>query len=362
MGEDEILNEGSFAQSLQEDGIVDWLLQGEQEGESVADGEPDSSRPRDPGTGRFVSAKEDEPEDDSADDDVPADAGIEDEAESEEPAEEEDDDDAEDGELVLELDETLEEVIARYGGDIGKALRSLAEKESMIGRQGNELGELRDQIAQLAELVQNQPQFDPRMLQPYEHDLDENPEGLLYEALERGDTETAKVALQAWGEESPFQAAAFLYGQQARLQAEQTAPPAVQRGSAETLEQKMSEVVQRHPDVEKYIPAIGEVAKEFPTLRSSMEQGTPAQKAQAFEELLVIAKNRSTLSDTSAAVKRVVLKTQEEVRKEKSDAAVVSAKTRSAATAKKSSLDEFFSAFDEAAERLNGSWITTESD
>lgn len=120
----------------------------------------------------------------------------------------------------------------------------------------------------------------------------------------------------------------------------------------------MSDVVSRHPDVEKYLPQVEQVAQEFPTLRDSMRSGSPAAQAQAFEELLKIAKARSQGSDTQAAMKRIVLKTQEEVRKEKADAAVVSAKHQSAATSK-SNADAFIEAFMEATgQDQEGDWIT----
>lgn len=350
---DGIETEADFAQDVADAGIVEWLLQdGVEVGEVPETAPPAADPPRDE-KGRFVSSKE---ETEEATEETPT-------AETTEVAETEAEEvPEEDGDLVLEIDETLQGVLDRYGGDLGKALQALAEKDSFIGRQGNEMGELRSELAALREAVM-QVQQPPQFVGPYVNDLDENPKALLAEAMERGDQQTVQLALEAWGEEEPFAAAAFLMHLQT-IQA-QAPPPAspVHQGSEASLESAMSAVVERHPDVEKYLPAIGEAAKEFPTLRSFMEQGTPAQKAQAFEELLVIAKSRSSSSATSEAVKRVVLKTQEEVRKEKADAAVVSASTQSAATAQKTGLDSFFEAFDEAAERLAGSgWITRSDD
>jgi hypothetical protein len=116
--------------------------------------------------------------------------------------------------------------------------------------------------------------------------------------------------------------------------------------------------VARHPDVEQHLPALQGVAEEFPTLRNFMQQGTPAQKAQAFEELLVITKTRAQQPVTSAAMKRVVLKTQEEARKERADAQLVSASRQTAATAS-SGLDSFYEQFAERTGQLaKDDWIT----
>jgi hypothetical protein len=201
----------------------------------------------------------------------------------------------------------------------------------------------------------------PQYFGPYQNDLEENPKGLVAEALERGDVQTMEMAIRAWGDEEPFEAAAFLFAlnQQQASQPEPEPTPAFQ-ATGHTLETAMADVVSRHPDVEKYLPGLGETAKEFPTLRNSMESGTPAQKAQAFEELLVITKTRAATSDTSQAMKRVILKTQEEVRKEKADAAVVSAQTQTAAApeGREARLEEFYRAFEEASGQVeNEHWI-----
>jgi hypothetical protein len=364
--EDGVETQGELAEAFESEGILQLLM-----GDSAPVGEappPDDTgsaveQPRDD-KGRFQSAKvDDEPAavETPETPEVPAQPAAE-----AEPAEAPADDD---GDIVIEIDEDLEAVLERYDGDVGKALKALAEKESFTGRQANEIGQLRQELAQMRAAVEQgfqQPQ-QPQYFGPYQHDLD-SPRELVYEALQRGDAQTMEVAIKAWGEEEPFEAATFLFSLQqqqvAQAYEQEPAPAAIAAiGGGESLEQAMADVVSRHPDVEKFLPGLGETAKEFPTLRNSMESGTPAQQAQAFEELLVITKTRAGASDTSSAVKRVILKTQEEVRKEKADAAVVSAQTRSAATAQPTGLDRFYEAFDEAAERFSpADWIARSND
>lgn len=352
--EDSVETLDDFAQALVDDGTLASLMDDSAPGAESADTGSAVEQPRDE-QGRFVAAEREEPQGGgSTEDAVPQDAEPTEEVEQGESAEE-----ADDGDLVIEIDADLEAVLARYDGDVGKALRALGDKESMVGRQANDIGQLRAELAQQRQLLEQGFARQPQYFGPYQSDLEDDPKGLVAEALERGDQRTAELALRAWGEEEPFEAAAFLLSLQQQTQASPQEQPTPAPEADGTLEGAMAAVVERHPDVEKYLPGIGETAKEFPTLRGFLEQGTSAQKAQAFEELLVITKTRASQSDTSQAMKKVILKTQEEVRKEKADAAVVSAQTQTAATAQKSALDDFLGAFDEAAERYSPSdWIT----
>lgn len=357
-GEDGVETLEDFAQSLMDDGTMDLLMEDSAPGEPAPEPEADTGsaveRPRDD-KGRFIST---EVEDEQPEAEAPE--------EPAEPAEEQPEASAEeDDEIVIEIDDDLATVLERYDGDVTKALRALSEKETMVGRQANEVGELRAQLAEMRQLMEQGFAQQPQDFGPYQNDLEDNPKGLVYEALERGDQETMAHAIRAWGEEEPFEAAAFLFSLNQRAQVSQPEPEPVAAPQAvgQSLETAMADVVARHPDVERYLPSLGETAKEFPTLRNFMEQGTPAQKAQAFEELLVITKTRASQSDTSAAVKRVILKTQEEVRKEKADAAVLSAQTQSAAAAQPTNVDRFYELFDEAAERFSpADWIVRSND
>lgn len=365
--DESVETQADFAQSLMEDGVMDWLLDSNPgEEEAPADTEaPVVERPRDPETGRFTKAET--PEEAAENEGLPPaeepeEETLEDE-EQEIPADDDDD-------LVIEIDDDLQAVLDKYDGDVGKALRALGESQSMIGRQGNELGDLRRQVEEqnriLQELAQR-PQPQPQYMGPYMNDIDENPQGLAVEALERGDGRTLELALRAWGEEDPFGATTFLISLQQQAAAQQAAQPVEQptpatQATGQTLEEAMSAVVARHPDVEKYLPAVQQVAEEFPTLRDSMKQGSPQLQAQAFEELLKIAKARDS-ETPKAAMKKVILKAQEEVQQELAEAQVVSAKQQTAAT-RETRLDEFYRAFDEAAERYGtgGDWITRSND
>lgn len=331
---------------------MDWLLDKTPEASAPDTVEESTGPARDPETGKFVSREETES---SIEEDIPTDAGIE-------PSPEEGEEDQ--GDLEFELDPDVLTVLDKYDGDLNKALAALKDSQSLIGRQGNELGELRQQQQQMIELMQELHQ-QPQINAPYRSDVDEDPASLVIEVLERTaqtghfDEATYEAALASWGEEDPFAAArldaqvAFSRQQAAMIASQELQAPAVTEVTPDGgLEEAMSEVVQRHPDVEQYIPAVGEIAKEFPTLRDSMAKGTGAQKAQAFEELVLIAKSRSAADTSREAVRKIVLKTQEDVRKEKADAAVISAKNQTAA-APLTGVDLFFREFDRATGQLS---------
>ncbi|GIV03972.1 MAG: hypothetical protein KatS3mg015_2802 [Fimbriimonadales bacterium] len=347
-----------FAQSLIDDGIADWLLDKTPDFPEVSRGQSDTveesptERPRDPETGRFVSKATVEETEEVETPEAPEEDTAKGEETSDENVEDEDHE-----QLAFELDPEALSVLDKYDGDLNKALSALKESQSLIGRQGNELGELRQQLAELVELVQAN-QANSMLFAPYRNSLEDDPQALVIEVLERAqqtgyfDEETYAEAIVAWGEEDPFGAARL--DAQVQFAKQQAAAIAAQQQSAIGLQQdgdlkaEMAAVVQRHPDVEKYLPAVGEIAKEFPTLRASMAHGTAAERAKAFEELVRIAKSRAAVPDTSSALKRVVLKTQEEVRKEKADAAVISAGRQTAATAAKTGIEAFYEAFDRA--------------
>lgn len=343
-------SEADFAQSLMEDGVMDWLLDNPaRESAAPAEEATRAEQPRDD-QGRFVAEEEE----------VPAEEPV--------AAEEVALEDEEDSGLTLDVDGETLQILEKYGNDLNKALKALQDSQSFIGKQGSELGELRKQVEALEAARQAQqviPQAPPPWM-PYQNDIDENPQGLVFEAMQRGDGQTMHAALKAWGEEAPFEAAMFASNLQMQMAEEerrmaqaQQAPAYEQQAPEPTLEDAMRDVATRNPDIEKYLPKVGEVAGEFPSLRGLMERGTPLEKAQAFEELVKIARSRDT-ETSEQAVRRVALRTQEEVAKEKAGARVVSGRRQSPGQESRSDrTQQFYDAFDQAAGRWqNEGWIS----
>lgn len=283
------------------------------------------AQPRTP-TGQFASQESDDGAVTSSDSQ---------EAESSEaPVQDTAEEDDGSGDIEIELTPELEDYLAKYDGDLGKALRASAEAQSLIGRQGEELGNARRELEALRQ-TQQQPQQVQQNWMPYRSDIDENPQGLVMEALERGDANTFTQAIRAWaslGPEESFEATMFM-NQFQRYENEME--PLANQGTPQstTLDAEMKGVLDRHPDAKEYVDDVVTLQQSFPTLQEELHYGDPAQQARAYEQLLVIAKGRATTPETQKATRRLIVKTQEEVRKAKEDADVVSASNRTAAQA-----------------------------
>ena len=234
--------------------------------------------------------------------------------------------------LVFELDPEIESVLEKYDGDLNKALRALNEGQSLIGRQGSELGELRTQMQELVTLVQ-QNQFNPMLYAPYKNSVDEEPGALVGEVLQRAaesgnfDEATYERALAAWAEEEPFPAARLdAQVAMARQMAQQAAP----QPGAEDLAKEVDAFKERNPDFQQLLPTVNELVEQRPLLKRSLYEGTAQERVQALDDLYSLAKSRTTQSDTSAAAKKVILRAKADADKAKGDAAVVGASRTSA--------------------------------
>lgn len=300
----------------------------------------------DPETGKFVRKATDE-EIASADEDE----------EEEDVEEEQEDEPLADGEFELTIDDPdVEAFLAKYDGDLGKALKGAVEASKTLGRQGTELGELRKLQQQMEELKTTVAESARRPAHApidWASAIERDPEQAAFEAVRRRDPDALVAACSAWGEDEPFKASAFLSNQFNEWRMEtlamefqssrNDAPDAV----SSTEEQEVAKVLEKHPDLEKFLPAIGEIAKERPLLRQTLESGTPQQKATALEDLYLLARSRHDSADTSEAVKRVRVRVSEEGKKARAAAAVVSASRGSAASGDQPTrVDSFLDAFD----------------
>ena len=220
-----------------------------------------------------------------------------------------------DSDIVLELDEgVLDLVNTKYGGDIGKALEALQEAQSVIGRQGTELGELREirnQVDSLRELMTLQQQASSV---DWDEVIADNPETAVHMALQYQNPQAFEEALESWAATEPIKAFTFLQ----EIQQAATAPPPT------SLETEMEALRGRYPDLQQRLPAIEKAAGERPALARLLNDEDPRTRAQALEDLYHLSAGAGT-PDTSKAAKRIVLQARAEADAAKADAAVVSA-------------------------------------
>lgn len=230
-------------------------------------------------------------------------------------------------------------LFTKYGGDLLKALDALGAGQSTVGSLGNELGDLRKENEALQKLVQQVGSLEAR-LTPYRSDIDEDPQSLVGEVLQRAaetghfDEATYEAALAGWAESDPFTAARLdAQVAMARQQAEvQVASQASQAPGNDALAREVDAFKTRHPDLDTALPAMNELAAQRPVLQRALYEGSAEERAQALEDLYTLAKSRSNETATSSAAKRVILRAKADADKAKSDAAVVGASRTSAVT------------------------------
>lgn len=281
-----------------------------------------------------AEATEDELQDtpeagDSAEPDDSADGGTEDEAESDEGAE---DDDI----VYLDLDPAVQALIdSKYGGDLGKALEALAESQSMIGRQSNEVGQLRQQLEELKTLVER----GQTLQQPYPEWPDEmdDPDqaGLRYreiaeEAFNRQDVDMFSRAVDVWQEMDPVGAINYRDLKILQLQTAVQAPAPAAAPVEATLANGLAVLREKYPQftTDAFQAEIGKELEKFPALKGllwgEIPGTTPEQRLAALEETIVRVASRQTDETAQQALRRVAVKRSEEARRARAEAKVTS--------------------------------------
>lgn len=158
-------------------------------------------------------------------------------------------------EVTTEQDDPLAALIAQHGGDVNAALAAVVSErdnaQSLIGRQGSELGELRKLIEdrlpaqeeeeQAWEMPAQVPFVDEQTAQGLDQMYSENggPNTMEWIATYRPDLFDA--ALKTWGSYEPFEAARFATRYEANLaeyERSQQAPPAVDSRMEEFLAER----------------------------------------------------------------------------------------------------------------------------
>lgn len=327
-------------------------------GESRPHVEDATGRLHDPETGKFIEKPEDEEGSDEA----------ETQAEDQQ-AEDEQEDSA--GDFVIEVDDEetadrVQAVLEKYDGDPAKALLALVEAQSLIGRKGNEAAQANaelDQVrAELAQIKDGQDAVLQRLSQPVvpitNELIETDPASAAEQAVLQDNVQALQAAIGAWQNGTDYvdanpEAARYfleklaLEAQIAEQHSQASAEAPVADATQAQLDVEVQKVVDRHPDLEQYVPAIAEAANENPLLQRAMETGTPSERAQALEALTVIAKSRQGADTSREALQRVQIRVKQEADDAKRSARVVSASRGTAAAAgQPTGVDQFLAAFD----------------
>ena len=111
-------------------------------------------------------------------------------------------------------DPEIQAFLAKYQGDQEKALKGAAELQRLIGRQGSELSQLREQNAQLQGLLAEAQAFSGGGVPLNEEQrawVDEaaasvNPGAYIRQALSQNEFELARSVCREWAHENPYEA------------------------------------------------------------------------------------------------------------------------------------------------------------
>jgi hypothetical protein len=241
--------------------------------------------------------------------------------------------------LYLELDDDTQALIdTKYGGDLNKALVALRESQSLLGRQGNELGDLRREMAEFRASVErgqllNQPY--PEMPDEYEDPADAAMKyrAIAEAAFAREDVDTFAGVVDAWIEVDPLSANTYRDLKILQLQtALQTAPaaPAQAGDPAAVIEAGVLKMQEEYPQMltPEFQAEFDAEMKRFPALKGvlwgEIPGTTPEQRVEALRETVTRITSRHSAETEEKARKRVAVRRSEAARQARIEGKVAS--------------------------------------
>lgn len=240
--------------------------------------------------------------------------------------------------LYLELDDATQALIdSKYGGDINKALAALPEAQSTIGRQGNEMGALRQEL----EAFRAQLQADFAAAQPYAQWPDEFADTseqaaalrvIAEQAFDRRDARMFEQALGAWSEADPVSAGLYRdlkEMQVLQIQREAQAPVNDEALLAEGIQKTVSEIPQLNDSA--FVDQVNAELEKTPSLKAVLWGQVPGvsveERVTILREAAQRVQARTTSETAERARKRIAVRTSEEARAARAQAQVERAAT-----------------------------------
>lgn len=221
-------------------------------------------------------------------------------------------------------DPLVDEFLAKYDGDIEKAVKAAAHQNALLGRQADEVGQLRQQLEELRQQVaapQQRPPVVPITAEVVE-ELDSlavsNPQAALTRVAQLGDPtgQLTERVMDVWFATNPRQASAFqasLIAQQTEARVRAELQPIAEREAQSAEERAFVEAwnaaAERAPDLNELAPTIKEVLDERPALAKTILSTTDAaERAELLLAAREIAAARSGVK--SSEIRRIAEKQQ----------------------------------------------------
>jgi uncharacterized coiled-coil protein SlyX len=215
--------------------------------------------------------------------------------------------------------------------------KRVADREESLGRQSEELGELRKLRAQMDQL---QEHVQRPVVSDWDSLIEDNPEQAARLAIQGGDNYRYQQAREAWNDLAPGAPALFEQGlrmekQIADLEARftQTTQPLQQQQQTQQVAQAYQQIQAKYPDFDKFEDAMAEVVETRPLIKESLTKvltsGSPEEQVAFLEDLYVLTAGRA--SDTLRAAQTEAAQSfAQETLAAKQDAIVVSATSTAA--------------------------------
>lgn len=130
-------------------------------------------------------------------------------ADEPEPAAEAQEETAEETEPQAQYPEDVQRFLSKYGGDVNKALEAAVHAQTLIGEQGNELGELRRMVQDLHERQPERPAPSPFVPEGIQDAIVESPQDVAVWAIQNENGQVYQAAMAEWYEQDAFNASRF---------------------------------------------------------------------------------------------------------------------------------------------------------
>ena len=236
--------------------------------------------------------------------------------------------------LYLELDDATQALIdSKYDGDIGKALAALPDAQSVVGRQGNELGALRKQLEDMEtrlsaglQAAQPYPDWPDEFADP--GDAAAQFREISEAAFARGDVQTFQQALGAWEEVDRVSVANYRDLKEMQIQAKMREEQAPVVNDEATLLEGVERIQQQYPQFqsEEFQAQVAAELDKTPSLKAVLWQGVPGVSPQerlaVLEEAAQRVIARTTSETVTQAKRRIAIRTSEEARAARAEAQV----------------------------------------
>lgn len=185
-------------------------------------------------------------------------------------------------------------------------IRSYQHLESKQGSSGSELAEMRQQLAQMQELMEAQaqaPQQQAQMIDAaaYEDEIDQNPAGWAQWAVENGQAHIYERAVQQWAQDDPLAASRFdsqlrerKLREELQAQVQQVAAPIQNMTAQQAQQAAYRQFAEAHPDVDKFADQMAEIAQGSKVIFTALKSDDHDTRVEALEYLYNQARGRSS--------------------------------------------------------------------